>query len=230
MFSVLGARLLIEEVHATSKAAAVVGKLLQRARLPEGRRARAGGSSSPRSSDSGSPTSAAGGLARTASAASSAASSLACELACGGGGCRGLCCCPVDSASELADVETPPAGLGGGSGLGRGRLQRCSSAWSTASTASIAAFASDSAGGNRGAALVPMFPPGRILWLLPQKAEAAGGPQGQAQPREPPPQLVETSQAAFERFLITLETTAAVHLPDFYIRAIDAVAAAQRQQ
>ncbi len=225
MFSVLGARMLIEEVHANSKAAAVVGTVLRRARLARRRVGACGGSSTGSSSGCSSPSSAAGGLARTASNASSAGSSLGCEAACCSGGCRGLCCCPADSASELAEVDTPPAGLGGSSGLGRSRLQRISSAWSTASTASIAAFASDAAGSDRGSALVPMFPPGRILWLLPQKA----GAQERAGGRELPPQLVETSQAAFERFLITLETTAAVHLPDFYIRAIDAVAAEQQR-
>ncbi|KAL4425931.1 hypothetical protein ABPG75_009947 [Micractinium tetrahymenae] len=239
MFSVLGARLLIEEVHAKSKAAAVVGSLLRRARLPQRRRAGSGSGSSPRSSEAGSPSSAAGDLARTASSASSASSSLACELACGAGGCRGLCCCPADSASELAEVETLPAGLGASLGLGRSRLQRCSSAWSTASTASIAAFASEAAGADRGAALVPMFPPGRILWLLPPTAEAqqeqgaaSGARQqlgrqqvpGRQQQDDLPPQLVETDQAAFERFLFTTETVT-LHLPDFYIRAIDAVAA-----
>lgn len=252
MFSVLGARLLIEEVHAKSRAAAAVGSILRRTRIARRRRG-SGGSSSSEDSSSTISSSDAPSLARTVSSASSAASSLSCELVCGAAGCRGLC---ADSASELAEADElaaalasgAAAGLGsacGGGSSGTSRLQRCSSAWSTASTASIAAFAADASCGaaasDRGASLVPMFPAGRILWLLPPQTSTAtactaiGGGGGVAplgvaevsngggQPA--PPQLVETDQSAFERFLFTTET-ATVHLPDFYIRAIDAVAAA----
>jgi hypothetical protein len=192
MFSVLGARLLIEEVHAKSKVAAVVAAVVRRAR---GTRS--------------------GGLERSGSTASStAATSQACESVCGGRGCRGLC---LDSTCELSEVEAAAAGSGGGDASHR--LERCGSAWSAASTSSLAAFAGDaSSGAARGPALVAMFPGGKLLWLLP--ASTTGGQQSSQRPT-----LVETDQTAFERFLLTLET-AVHHLPDCYQQALDSLAAA----
>jgi hypothetical protein len=202
MFSVLGARLLIEEVHAKSKVAAVVAAVVRRAR-----RARSGNQLA---------NSEVGSLERSASnASSSAATSQACESVCGARGCRGLC---LDSACELLEVEAAAAGSGRG-GDASLRLERCGSAWSAASTSSLAAFAGDApAGAACGPALVAMFPGGKLLWLLP--ASTNGGPQSSQRPT-----LVETDQTAFGRFLLTLET-AVHHLPDCYQQALDSLAAA----
>lgn len=238
MFSVLGARLLIEEVHAKSAAATVVQGLLRCApRFGRQRRSSSAAAGGAAAGDDGC-------LTRTASVASSAASSsMSCEVACGGGGCRGLCAgLPADSASELCCAEEAGLSRGGIPAHPGATHRRSSSTWSTASTASLAAFVSDpppAGTADRGAALVPMFPPGRILWLLPPRHAAAGrggkqagaaGAAGNAQAggADQPPQLVETDQSAFERFLFTTET-ATVHLPDWYIGAIDALAAAEQQ-
>lgn len=231
MFSVLGARLLIEEVHAKSRAAAAIGSLLQRSTCFSWRRR--GGSSAGSSSSNGIKAGILpAGHTRSASAASSAGGSLSCELVCGAGGCRGLCTCVADSASEMSEIEdashppssssTAPAAAGACIG-GACRLQRCSSACSSASTASIAAFAAEACA-DRGAALVPMFPPGRILWLLPPGEQKGGGREEEQAQAAAGLQIVETDQSAFERFLVTLETFH-VHLPDNYIQAINAVAA-----
>ena len=206
MFSVLGARMLIAEVHASSRAAEVVGSLLRAARLAPGGRGGAGVSAS---------------LARTASAssASSTTSSVMCEAACGAGGCRGLCSAgaAADSASELLEIEEAAAAAAQPPHGGRHR-RGGSSTWSSASGASIAAFAADHGGcegGEEGVAmgLVPLYPPGKILWMRP--ATGGGGSRGGTVLG-----LYQMDQTSFRRFVVTLET-AAHHLPDSYISALD---------
>lgn len=184
MFSVLGARLLIEEVHARSRAAALVGSVLRRAR---GRPAHGSSASLDSSSEASGGAGTSYAHRRTASAASTSS---------------------LGSGAEGWEIEEAGGSCDGGAAS---RLRRCGSAWSSASTASIAAFASGpdheaggSGDGSTGAGLVPMAPPGRILWLLPDARDPSARPQ-----------LVETDQSSFRRFLFTLDTTHH-HLPDTY--------------
>lgn len=206
MFSALGARLLIEQVHASSRAASTVKCLLDRSGLM------------PK------PCAATSSLHRTTSTttAPSSAPSSACEAACSGDNCRSVCGAAADGASELQEIEAVAA-----SATGRHRSDG-SVVWSSStSSASITAFAGDAAGDNEGEAeggdgregggdvgvLVPMYPPGRILWMLPSQrggTAASGADLG----------LYVVDQTSFARFLLTIET-AAHHLPDSYIAALD---------
>lgn len=61
--------------------------------------------------------------------------------------------------------------------------------------------------------LVPLYPPGKILWMLP--ATGGGGSRGGTVLG-----LYQMDQTSFRRFVVTLET-AAHHLPDSYISALD---------
>lgn len=153
MFSVLGARLLIQEVHAKSRVAGLVGGLLARTRTRH-----ASGAAGGRSS-----------LQRSTSSASSA--SFGSSLQSGAAECS-----EIEEALECG-TQPPPGGSR--------HLRRCSSAWSSASTASLAAFAADagseegSKGGSEGGdRALPMFPPGELrkacwsLWLC--SVEMAG--------------------------------------------------------
>jgi hypothetical protein len=178
MFSTLGARMLIAEVHAASKAAAVLSFL-----LPVGRQALCG------------------------------------SRQCSKG--RG-----ADSAADLEDfVAAADVVSQHGSGGVSGGMRSRGSAWTSASTVSLAAFAGEEEAddGSEAGAPVPMYPPGRILWLLPNKQQGSGDTKPASASRRL--RLYEVDQACFRRFLVTLDT-ATYHLPDSYIAALDGLGAA----
>ena len=184
MFSVLGARMFIEEVHAASR---WLGS---------------GGSNGGGPSAAAPAASAAAAVAAKKSSADPSGKDVVgmCELLATAG-----------SASEVAEVEAAAAATlaaaGGGSQLRSGAV----------------------ASAAPGSSLVHLYPPGRILWMLPPPPGSDGAGHdswqllqrlvGLCEARRPPPTLVETDQRSLQRFLVTLQT-AADHLPDCYIEAL----------
>lgn len=219
MFSVLGARLLIEEVHAKSKAAALVGGIVRHAR--GGR----GGGGHSRTSSCASDTCV---LGRTVSAASSATADSVADLSEieeargeGGSGGRLHRCSSAWSSASTTSIAAFAADAGCTAPAGDALVPMfppgddpspAMPAWLRPGHAiNGGCVPAAQAGCSSWHLCLPPFlasPAGRILWMLPDE----GNPSGR-------PQLVETDQTAFERFLLTLETCQH-HLPDQYCAAL----------
>lgn len=219
MFSVRGARMLIDDVSSASRVAALVSGLVRRRMRAQAQLERSfsvgGGGLGPAEAP----------VPEPAVAARGALAPVHCGIVCGSR-CSGLCGARVmDSAWELQQLgeedpgcSTSSCDVDGGkaaaeaamaamAGITHERSPSVASDWSDYSTATSL--------GGAGEGGVLMVPPGRLLWVL-AAPPAAGQPQQQGLG---PHVVVDADYSLFQRFLL-LPSTALHHVPQTYLNAL----------
>lgn len=228
MFSVKGARMLIDDVGSASRVAALVSRLLSRRSRVERQLSREAVAAAATADDA--MVGAAAGAAAAPEAATegqqqdSPSAWRFCGIVCGSE-CSGLC---GQAAPEDAALLASPALERQGSSAPLHRCPSTASTWSDASSVATTGVCEDAREGG-----VPMFPPGRLLWLLPKplapgKQQPAELPRlrpadqrQQVQLRKQPQHVVVEAQrrSLFRRFLL-LPGTALHHVPAVYLHAL----------